>query len=102
MILGATMTSQVSDDQGGSERLAGLIETNGELQAGDSGGPLLNAAGKVVGMDTAASVSGYGFQQIAASDGYAIPINKAISIAKQIQGDKASATIHVGATAFLG
>ncbi|HZT90893.1 MAG TPA: PDZ domain-containing protein [Gaiellaceae bacterium] len=100
--MGATMTSQVSDDQGGSERLAGLIETNGDLQAGDSGGPLLNAAGKVIGMDTAASVGGYGLQQIATGDGYTIPINKAISIAKQITGGKASATVHVGATAFLG
>jgi len=101
-ITGITKAITVSDDQGGSERLAGLIETNADLQAGDSGGPLLNAAGKVVGMDTAASVSGYGFQQIAASDGYAIPINKAIAIAKQIESGKASATIHVGTTAFLG
>ena len=60
----------VSDDQGGSENLSGLIETNASVQPGDSGGPLLNAAGQVIGMDTAASTSqGYGFDQTTTSDG---------------------------------
>ena len=91
----------VSDDQGGSESLAGMIETNAPIQPGDSGGPLLNADGQVVGMDTAASV-GNGSEQATTSDGFAIPINKATSIAQQIMRGDASATIHVGDTAFLG
>jgi S1-C subfamily serine protease len=97
--LGRTIT--VSDDQGGSEQLAGLIETNAALQPGDSGGPLHNAAGKVVGMNTAASVSG-GFQQLAANDAYAIPINRALTIVEQIEQGTSSKTVHIGATAFLG
>ena len=52
-------------------------------------------------MDTAASL-GYGCQQSATSDGYAIPINKALSIAQQIESGDISATVHVGGTAFLG
>jgi S1-C subfamily serine protease len=36
----------VSDDQGGTEDLTGLIETSAALQAGDSGGPLRNAAAR--------------------------------------------------------
>ena len=36
------------------------------------------------------------------TDAYAIPTGKALAIAKAIQDGKASATIHVGATAFLG
>jgi S1-C subfamily serine protease len=91
----------VSDDQGGSEHLSGLIETNAALRPGDSGGPLTNSAGKVVGMDTAAS-SGFGFQDIASSDGFAIPIDKALAIARRIEDGRASATIHIGGTAFLG
>jgi S1-C subfamily serine protease len=91
----------VSDDLGGSERLKGLIETSADLQAGDSGGPLLNAAGRVIGIDTAASTS-FAFQQTASGDGYAIPINNAVAIAKRIESDKESATIHVGRTAWLG
>ncbi len=90
----------VSDDQGGSESLAGMIETNAPIQPGDSGGPLLNADGQVVGMDTAASI-GNGSEQTA-STGFAIPINKATSIAQQITHGDASATIHIGDTAFLG
>ncbi|HEX4733470.1 MAG TPA: trypsin-like peptidase domain-containing protein [Thermoleophilaceae bacterium] len=91
----------VSDDQGGTEHLTGLIETSAALQAGDSGGPLLNAAGKVIGMDTAASAS-FGFQDVSSGDGYAIPINQAVTIAKRIESGKASTTVHVGDTAFLG
>jgi S1-C subfamily serine protease len=100
-VTGVDRAITVSDDQGGSESLTGMIETNAAVQPGDSGGPLMDAAGQVVGMDTAAAV-GKGFEQAATSDGYAIPINKAMSIALQIMRGNASATIHVGGTAFLG
>jgi S1-C subfamily serine protease len=100
-VTGVARTITVSDEQGGSEQLSGLIETNAALQPGDSGGPLVNAAGKVIGIDTAGSV-GYGFRQYTATDGYAIPINKAVAIVKKIVAGQSSATIHVGGTAFLG
>ena len=100
-VTGLARSITVGDDSGGGARLTGLIETNAALQAGDSGGPLLDASGNVIGMDTAASVDS-GFQELASSDGYAIPINKAIAIARRIEGGKASATVHVGGTAFLG
>jgi len=87
----------VSDDDGGSSRLAGLIETNAPLRPGDSGGPLLRN-GRVVGMDAAAS-AGFSFQE---GDGYAIPVDTAIAVAKQVHAGKRSATVHVGPTAFLG
>jgi S1-C subfamily serine protease len=90
-----------SDDGGGnSEQLTGLIEVNANVQPGDSGGPLVTTAGDVVGIDTAAAQSLSGFS--AQGDGYAIPINTAIAIAKQIEAGKASSTVHIGATAFLG
>jgi S1-C subfamily serine protease len=99
--LGRTITA--SDDNGSSEQLSGLIETNANVQAGDPGGPLENAAGRVVGMDTAASTAGGGpFASYSASGAYAIPIGRALAIAKTITAGKASATIHVGATAFPG
>jgi S1-C subfamily serine protease len=91
----------VSDDQGGSESLSGLIETNAAVRPGDSGGPLLDAAGQAIGMDTAASVSN-DVVQTTTSDGYAIPINRALSITRQIEAGNGSAAIHLGGTAFLG
>ncbi len=90
-----------SDNGGGNaENLTGLIEINAAIQPGDSGGALVNTAGQVIGMDTAASTgSGY---QVSASQAYAIPITTALSIAKQIEAGKASSTVHIGPTGFLG
>ena len=87
-----------------SERLTGLIEVNGQLQPGDSGGPLVDASGTVVGMDTAASAT-FDFQSSSGNgNGFAIPINEVVTVAKQIVAGKASSTIHIGpsAGAFLG
>ncbi len=96
--LGRTIT--VRDEEGGTVRLRGLIQIDAELQPGDSGGPLLDRNGGVIGIDTAASV-GFSFQATG-NEGYAIPINRALTLARQIRGGRASATVHVGPTAFLG
>jgi S1-C subfamily serine protease len=100
--LGQSITASDSGS-GVSEQLTGLIETNAAIQPGDSGGSLVNAYGQVIGMDTAAS-STYQFQGQASSgeQAYAIPINEAVSIAKQIEAGTASADVHIGKTAFLG
>ena len=92
-----------SDDQGGYEKLTGLIETDAALQPGDSGGALVNASGQVIGMDTAGGGSGSSFYfQHGASDGYAIPIVKALALVQQIRAGTASAAIHIGKTPLLG
>jgi S1-C subfamily serine protease len=95
--LGRTIT--VSDDQGGAVQLVDLLETDASLQPGDSGGPLLDSAHRVVGMDSAASAN---FSFRGSSDAYAIPIDRAVSIAKQIVAGHGTAQVHVGGTAFLG
>ena len=91
----------VSDEQGGAEQLQGLIQINAPLRPGDSGGPLLDSAHRVIGMDTAASAS-FTFQSGGSSQGYAIPIDRALALAKQIVSGRASTHVHVGGTAFLG
>jgi S1-C subfamily serine protease len=97
-VTGLTRSISVSDGQGSSSRLLGLIETNAPLEPGDSGGPLL-AGGRVIGMNAAASeISGYDSSR----EGYAIPINRAVSIAHQIESGRKSTTVHIGPTAFLG
>ena len=89
-VTGLNRSIMVQGDNGTTEQLTGLIETNAALQPGDSGGPLLNSAGRVVGIDTAAS-SSTPFAVSASNDGYAIPIGKATTIARQIVAGKSSA-----------
>jgi S1-C subfamily serine protease len=89
-----------SDDlDGTNEQLSGLIEVNADVQAGDSGGSLVNNAGEVIGMDTAGS-SESSFQS--GGLGYAIPIDEVLSTAAAIEAGQGSSLVHVGATAFLG
>jgi S1-C subfamily serine protease len=90
-----------SDEVDGTqEQLSGLIQINGDLQPGDSGGSLVNASGEVLGMDTAASTT---FQiESSADEGFAIPISQVQTIAAEILDGRSSSTIHVGTTGFLG
>jgi S1-C subfamily serine protease len=92
-----------ASDQGGtvtSETLHGMIETNANIVAGDSGGPLANTAGQVIGMDTAGNDVSTPGQQSAA--GFAIPIQTATAVASQISAGHASSTIVVGYPPFIG
>ncbi|OHV06799.1 S1C family serine protease [Mycobacterium talmoniae] len=85
---------------GSSETLNGMIQADAPIRAGDSGGPMVNAAGQVIGMNTAAS-DNYKIPQ-QGGQGFAIPINQALAIAGQIRSGAASNTVHIGDTAFLG
>jgi S1-C subfamily serine protease len=85
---------------GDAETLEGLIESNATLQPGDSGGALVNSAGQVIGMNTAAETSGR-FTS-ASNVGYAIPIDDALALAQQIVDSQSSATVHIGDRAVLG
>ena len=93
-----------ASDQGGtvkSETLHGMLQTDAGIVSGDSGGPLVNSAGRVIGMDTAGNdVSFPGREQSAA--GFAIPINTALSVARQIAAGQASSTISIGYPPFIG
>jgi S1-C subfamily serine protease len=86
-----------SDESGQNvQHLTGMIETNAGIQAGDSGGPLYDSKGNIIGMDSAASTGAAGTMA------YAIPIDHAEQIAGQIAAGKASDTVHLGDPAFLG
>ncbi len=100
-ITGTNQSISASDEvDSSSEQLTGMLETNADIIEGDSGGPLVNTSGQVVGMDTAGSA---GFQvQSPANEGFAIPINSALSIARKIEAGQGSAAVHIGPTAFLG
>jgi S1-C subfamily serine protease len=89
-------TITASDESGtAAEKLNGVIVTSAPIQSGDSGGPLFNANDQVIGIDTAASTSGR-------TSGFAIPINTAVKIAKEIRSGVETSVIHIGYPAFLG
>jgi S1-C subfamily serine protease len=94
----------VQDESDGSaHRLTGLIQIDAAIQPGDSGGALVNAAGKVVGVITAGSVGASASDvTTTGTEGFAIPIDQARSIGQQIIDGKPSSTVHIGATGFLG
>jgi S1-C subfamily serine protease len=91
----------VGDDQGGSVRLIGMLGVNASVVPGDSGGPLMNSSGEVIGMDTAGS-TGATFRSTNATQAYAIPITKALSIVQKAVAGTGSTRIHIGETAFMG
>ena len=83
---------------GSTETLNGLIQLDANIRPGDSGGPTVNSANQVIGMNTAASQN----YHLGRGQGFAIPINEAMAIAGQIRSGASSPTVHIGPSAFLG
>jgi S1-C subfamily serine protease len=104
-IINALNRSIQANDEGSNstEDLNHMLQTNAPIQQGDSGGALANDAGQVIGMITAANTAAS--NQVGASGGtlgFAIPINSALSLARQINGGKSSSTVYIGLPGFLG
>jgi S1-C subfamily serine protease len=83
---------------GSTETLNGLIQLDANIRPGDSGGPTVNSANQVIGMNTAATQN----YHLGRGQGFAIPINEAMAIAGQIRSGASSPTVHIGPSAFLG
>lgn len=79
IISGYGRSVQASDNSGSSaENLQNLFQTDAAINQGNSGGPLVNANGEVIGINTA--VAGDGAQNI----GFSIPINDAKGLIKGV------------------
>ena len=68
-----------------------LIQTDASINSGNSGGPLFNAEGKVIGINTAKMNTAEGL-------GFSIPINTAKPIIEQIIEEGTFSTVYVGIT----
>ncbi len=64
-----------ANDCAGTESLSGLLQTQAAINAGNSGGPLVNSVGQVIGMNTAAATSTAG-NAPTQNIGFAIPISR--------------------------
>ena len=78
-----------------TETLYGMLQTSAAIRPGDSGGPLAGPDGRVIGIDTAAGGS-------TVYSGYAIPIDRALPIAREIAAGRPGPRIQIGLPAFLG
>ena len=97
--LGQRITAEDPGPPAIQETLTGLLRVNASLRPGDSGGALIDAAGNVVGINTAALP--YANPPI----GYAIPARHALSIVRAILSGTTAPNLQIGPaawTAYLG
>ena len=99
-VTGLDRSITVRSEFGSAERLDNLIKTSAQLEPGNSGGPLFNDDGQVIGINTAAETGRFSVDR--SSDGYAIPIVHAVKIVRQIEAGDSTPEVRVGARAFLG
>jgi len=71
-------------DTGNGFSLEGLIQTDAAINHGNSGGPLVNVLGQVIGINTAIVRSDNSSGDVAEGLGFAIPSNMVKSVADQI------------------
>ena len=81
--VGVISASGRSIDTGQGYQIEGLIQTDAAINQGNSGGPLVNLAGQVIGINTLIIRSGNS-GAIAEGLGFAIPANTARAVAEQI------------------
>ncbi|MCM6774821.1 S1C family serine protease [Nocardia sp. CDC159] len=80
--------------------LTGMIEVAAPVASGQSGGALVDRYGAVVGVVTASS--GEAAKAAGRASGYAVPIDRALTVIRQIRSGTPTDTVHVGPTATLG
>lgn len=69
-------------DTGNGYQIEGLIQTDAAINHGNSGGPLVNLAGEVIGINTLIVRNNNG--DVAEGLGFAVPVNTARAVAEQI------------------
>lgn len=72
-----------------AENLTDMIQTDAAINSGNSGGPLVNAAGEVIGINTAVNAEGNGI-------GFAIPISSVKGLLKNVIENNSTARAYAG------
>ena len=92
VVSGLDRTITVTDSYGGNPMtMQGLIQVDAAINHGNSGGPLLNSRGQVIGINTAkATAEGMGF---------AIPINAAVPVVEKVIRDGSFERVFMGVSA---
>lgn len=90
VISGTGRTLTATDSTGTmSEKLTDMIQTDAAINSGNSGGPLINAAGEVIGINTANSTSGENV-------GFAIPIAAVKGMLAQLKESGQASRAYLG------
>ena len=80
--MGVVSATGRSIDTGNGYQIEGLIQTDAAINHGNSGGPLVNLAGEVIGINTLIVRNNNG--DVAEGLGFAVPVNTARAVAEQI------------------
>lgn len=90
-VVSGTGRSLTASDAAGysSERLNDMIQTDAAINSGNSGGPLINTAGQVIGLNTATSTS-------AENVGFAIPIAAVKGMLSQLVSSGKASRAYLG------
>ncbi|MEA2579274.1 MAG: hypothetical protein QOE83_166 [Actinomycetota bacterium] len=99
-ITGVNKDITAGDPGGSSEPLSGMLQTNAQIQPGDSGGALVDTSGHVVGMITAGGASNR--SNSGPITGFAIPMEAALGIVDRIRSGEACCPIMVGPRGHIG
>jgi len=89
------------NDPAGIETLHDMVQLDAPTRPSDSGGPIVDAHGKVIAMSTTAS-AGRLFHGQSVVTTFATPIDTVVGVADRVDAGANTATVHVGPTAALG
>ena len=101
---GQRVTASDATGRNGVESLSDMIEVAAPVRPGDSGGALVDAHGRVIGMTTATTAANADPERGGTEPGagFAIPIGRALAIAHRIRTGAGSTVVHIGPRAVLG
>jgi S1-C subfamily serine protease len=77
-----------------------MIQSDALIYPGDSGGPLLNSSGQVIGMITAGQVQG--FRNSSSNINYAIASDTILDVVNQIRSGSTNPAIIYGQVGYIG